>query len=213
MKSAIFWLATGLLLLAVPGPTNALLAAAGAASGRRGAVTLIVAELLGYGAAIMVLTSAGTLAVGLHPLLAASLRLACGIYVAWIALTLWRGGAAAARRRAIGPRQLFLTTLLNPKAALFAFVILPGLPASSVLARVGFIMLLAFGAAAIAAGWIGFGASARRAPGVTPLVLNRAASLVLAGFATILIGSTIFGHGLPAKAPVRVVTRIPAPGS
>ena len=213
MKSAILWLATGLFLLAVPGPTNALLAAAGAESGRRRAAALIAAELLGYGIAVSLLAWLGKLAVGLHPALGAGLRLACGLYVASIAVSLWYRESATAGRQVVGPRQLFVTTLLNPKAAVFAFVILPALPLSSGLARASCIGLLGLGAAAIAAGWIGFGEQAARASRLTPLFLNRAAALVLAGFATILIVSVILGGGPAATASKQVVTpQLPAPG-
>src|SRR3954470_22860822 len=94
------------------------------------------------------------------PALAGILRGLVGAYLLLLAVRLWRrGGLAVARGAAVTPAQVFLTTLLNPKALVFALGVVPfGAP------RVwpyllGFLLLLA----SIGTGWIAAGALLGRA--------------------------------------------------
>lgn len=174
-------------LLAVPGPTNTLLAASGAASGLRRSLRLVPAELAGYLLSIGLLVTVAGPAVGSEPLLAAVLKALAGSYLVACAWRLWRnGGAEIARAPApAGPGRVFLTTLLNPKGLVFAFAIFPHEPAALPAAFALFAGLLA----AVSLGWIAVGATLAGSAGgvVTPARVSRAAALVLAAFAAVLL--------------------------
>lgn len=119
-----------LALLLTPGPTNTLLAASGATVGVRRSLRLVPCEIAGYGISIFVLILlVGPLVAG-HAAFGAALRMAAAGYLAWSAVVLWRtaGERFADAPRPISPRRVFTTTLLNPKALVFAFAIFPALP-------------------------------------------------------------------------------------
>jgi threonine/homoserine/homoserine lactone efflux protein len=112
-------------LLATPGPTNTLLAASGAALGARRALKLLPAELAGYLASI----GAATLLLG--PVLAAGtaaatvLKLAAAAWLVSSAAMLWRKSASQLAPVPADGIRVFTTTLLNPKALIFATLIFP----------------------------------------------------------------------------------------
>ena len=107
--------------LALPGPTNALLAIAGTTAGLRRGVILISAPLAGYAIAVLVLATLVTPAIDAVPQLAVAVRLIAAVVLVHAAIRLWRladaepqssGGSTDTVRWA----HVFLTTLLNPKA-------------------------------------------------------------------------------------------------
>jgi len=91
MLDAVAFAAASLVLLVAPGPTNALLAAAGATSGRD-AFSLLAAEAAGYVIAV------GSLVLLVGPVLAAApivviaLKCIAAAWLFWSGLSLWRGG-------------------------------------------------------------------------------------------------------------------------
>lgn len=156
--------ALALVLLLTPGPTNTLLALAGAAQGWRAALTLLAAELAGYGAAIAALLVVLGAAGVARPEIAWALRGAAALYLAALAWRLWCGAAraglhgAAGGAPAIGFRRVLVTTLVNPKALVFAFALLPpagGWPDARDL------LLLAVMVPAAGSCWIRLGAALR----------------------------------------------------
>ena len=179
-----------LAILGTPGPTNSLLAAAGAAGGLRRALPLVPAEAAGY------LISITTLGLVLGPVLAASpalatgLRLLLGAYLLLLAFRLGVGaGDPLQAARLVTPRQVFVTTLLNPKAILFALGVVPFGAARVWPYLLGFTGLLA----AVALCWIAGGAllgrvAARR--GRASLVPRLAAAEV-AGFALLILAGPL----------------------
>jgi threonine/homoserine/homoserine lactone efflux protein len=185
-------------LLAVPGPTNTLLAASGAAAGVGRSLRLIPAELVGYGLSIGLLAMAAGPVVAAQPLLAAALKTLAGVYLVVCALRLWRsGGAALARTPApAGVGRVFVTTLLNPKGLVFAFAIFPADPAALPLAFALFAAILA----AVSLGWIAAGAALAGTAGavVTPARVSRAAALVLGLFAAALLSNASAAFGAAA---------------
>lgn len=84
-----------------------------------------------------------------------------GAYLLLLAVRLWRrGGAsfAAAGRVVVAPRQVSVTTLLNPKAIVFALCAVPfGAPRSHL-----YLLGLVSVPAAVALRWTGFGAAVGR---------------------------------------------------
>jgi threonine/homoserine/homoserine lactone efflux protein len=127
MTNPVLFALAVLSILGIPGPTNTLLATAGAMGGVRRSLPLIPAEASSY------LTTILTLGLLLKPIvlgvpyLAVMLQAAVGIYLLMLALQLWRSGARMllVRRAAITPTQVFVTTLLNPKGIVFALVVIP----------------------------------------------------------------------------------------
>jgi threonine/homoserine/homoserine lactone efflux protein len=175
-----------LALFAAPGPTNALLFAAGAARGFSGAAWLaglvLAAYVLACGSARLVLEPL----LADNPLAGRALKLVLGAYVLWLALRLWRGGAQVSPATAVRGGSVFLTTLLNPKALVLAFVILPdrGLPMA----------ILAASAAILVASlaWIAFGAAASAALGARRrAAIPRGSALALAALGGLTLSSAL----------------------
>jgi threonine/homoserine/homoserine lactone efflux protein len=114
-----------LALLITPGPTNTLVFLAGAERGFSRALRLIPAELAGYLAVVVPLALVGATVGEAVPGLKAAVALAAGVWVAVLAARLWRVPTDTAPGATIGPRALFVTTALNPKALIFGLVLLP----------------------------------------------------------------------------------------
>lgn len=188
MEDPVLFTLAVLAVLGTPGPTNTLLATAGATAGVRRSLPLIPAEAAGYTVSILAVGLALGPVVAGAPGLAGALRAAVGAYLLLLALRLWRrGGAAPASGAVVTPAQVFLTTLLNPKAIVFALGILPfgagrGVWPSYML---GFLFLLASVAAAwIAAGAMLGGAAVRRG---WDAAVPRIGAAAVGGFAVLLL--------------------------
>lgn len=190
MEDPLLFALTVLTILGTPGPTNTLLATAGAAAGFRASLRLVPAEAAGYLIAILTLGLVLGPVVAGSPLLAGALRLAVGTYLLLLAVRLWRrGGATFARVVAVLPRQVFTTTLLNPKAVVFALGVVPFGAPRPYLYLLGFVLMLA----AVAVCWIGAGATLGRAAagagraGVVP----RVGAAAVAAFALVLVSGPL----------------------
>lgn len=190
MEDPLLFVLAVLTILGTPGPTNTLLATSGAAVGLRASLPLVPAEAAGYVIAILAIGLALGPAVAASPLLAVALRSAVGAYLLVLAVRLWRrGGGALAGGGLVTPRQIFTTTLLNPKAIVFALGVVPfGAPRPH-LYLLGFVGLLA----AVALCWIGAGAALGRAAagagraGVVP----RVGAAAVAAFALVLVSGPL----------------------
>ena len=125
----ISWFFVGLVItiLLTPGPTNTLLASSGIQSGIRNSLRLIPAEALGY----LIAISIWGLIIGTvskkFPMIPVILKLFSAAYIFYLAVKLWRTATVQEdfTQPSIRPRELFLATLLNPKALLFATAIFP----------------------------------------------------------------------------------------
>lgn len=187
MTDPILFLTAVMLVLLTPGPTNTLLAAAGAAGGAKAGWRLPLMEAAAY------LISVSLLGWGIGPVaeavpaLKTALRLAAGLYLAYVALTLWRSGVAEFnQRRAVAPAQVFTATLLNPKCLIFAFGLVPMDHPAAALYLAGFALCVL----TAGTGWLLLGAALRR--GLSPEKLccaPRAAAVVLSGFSAALVAS------------------------
>jgi threonine/homoserine/homoserine lactone efflux protein len=114
-----------LLLLATPGPTNTLLWLSGAAVGMRRSLPLLLGELGGYLTVIVPVAVIAAPLLSAHPAIGLVLKLAAACWRLFMAHALWTVKANAASERPIVPGQVFVTTLLNPKALIFTLVIMP----------------------------------------------------------------------------------------
>lgn len=177
-----------LALLLTPGPTNTLLFVGGATNGLKRSLGLPVAELLGYLAAIHLL------ALSIGPFLQQAsmaqlgLRFALSLYLAFLAVKVWVAPDESAGERAVTPRRVFLVTLLNPKALVFAFVVLPPVTLAtwpSALPHLIGLSGLILGASLC---WITMGAtlSGGRIAAVTPQIVRRLGAVVLLVFAAVI---------------------------
>jgi threonine/homoserine/homoserine lactone efflux protein len=172
-----------LAILGTPGPTNTLLAASGALAGFRRSLPLIAAEIGGYLIAITVLHAVLAGVLDAHPWVNTALRLAIGAYILIVAFELWRRRDTLEGAPAIGFQRVFITTLLNPKAIVFAFGIIPLSQPHAllyVLAFVGFVLIAAVS-------WILVGAliaGATAAHGNR--LVSRLSAVVLVGFAGLI---------------------------
>ncbi|OZI38411.1 multidrug transporter MatE [Bordetella genomosp. 10] len=178
------------VVLVMPGPTNTLLAAAGLRQGVRRAVRLTVAELAGYMVAITLWGVFLNQAARRFPWLPMATRMFCGVYVAWLAVNMWRSAVAlpTAERREIGLRTLFVATLLNPKAALFAGTLFPAVAFATVPAYLEAMAIFAILLLPIGLAWIAFGAQlgSGRLRWLNPAHVQRGASIVLGAFSATL---------------------------
>ncbi|WP_046600498.1 LysE family translocator [Neorhizobium galegae] len=179
-----------LLLLCTPGPTNTLMALGGYSRGWLKSLPLIGGELGGY---LIVIVPVATLAAPFfdaYPQASVWAKLAAGVWVLYLGYRLWTSEKQAKDAVEVSVRQVFVTTVLNPKALIIALVIMPhgGLTELAPwLALFAGLVLLA------ANGWIAFGSLMRRTElfEVKPIVIRRAAAVCLLLFAMILASASI----------------------
>ncbi|MFT0211669.1 LysE family transporter [Pseudomonas sp. F1_0610] len=120
------FLAVVLTILLTPGPTNTLLASAGAQLGMRRACPLIFIEALGYLSAISFWGYFTGALAQLFPSLPPIIQLMSAFYILYLALKLWRSSQShLALQQGIRQHEVFLATLLNPKALILATVVFP----------------------------------------------------------------------------------------
>ena len=128
------FIATVLVIEATPGPNMGWLAVVSASEGRRAGLSAVAGVGLGL-LLIGVAAGAGLGALVLaSPFLFQSLRIAGAAYLLWLAYDAWKdaGETSAgvyhhdAQRNAQFFRRGLIVNLLNPKAAVFYIVILPG---------------------------------------------------------------------------------------
>jgi threonine/homoserine/homoserine lactone efflux protein len=192
MTDPVAFLLASLVLLATPGPTNTLLLAAAFQGGIGRWPALLSAELSGYSIAILTLASLSDVLDAL-PNGAALLRLVCVLYLAYTALSMWRSaataGSAAGHTTAF---RVFVTTLLNPKAMVFAFVIVPYLGEGQFREAAGYVGALAILIVCCGFSWIAMGNFLRTHPPlrVSSVTIRRATALALAVFATLIGAQT-----------------------
>jgi threonine/homoserine/homoserine lactone efflux protein len=188
---AIFTVSAALLLL-MPGPTNAMLLAAGATSDIRRSLPLILSEIAAYA---LVITPLVILSEGLDQWRVGAgivLKLVAAATLIFIGWRLWfkvgRSGQDA--HRAVGHREIISITLVNPKGLVFAFAIFPPIPSWDAGLGKAAIFVVAAGISGTA--WIALGrllSSGRR--GLPHAIVGRATALVLCLFAAWLSISAV----------------------
>lgn len=127
IESWLFVLAM-MAVLMTPGPSNALLASSAHQQGMAKTIVLVPAELMGYFYAINIWALIIHLSAPVWPNLIHILHFLSIVYVLWLAFHLWKSAHLQQHNQkhpSIQPRELFLTSLKNPKAILFAAGIFP----------------------------------------------------------------------------------------
>jgi threonine/homoserine/homoserine lactone efflux protein len=164
------------------------MATSGATAGIRASLPKLLAELAGYLIAIATIRFVLGPIIHAYPLVGAGLKIAVAIYLVWIAVRLWqRPLAATTDPRTVTFASVFITTLLNPKALIFALTIIP-----QDTPLIGW-YVATFSATVIAAGfgWILIGTVLRATAGQRSGVLPKIAALALIGFAGYIASSAL----------------------
>lgn len=172
-------------LLATPGPTNTLLFTAGATTGVR-SLRLIPAEITGYVIAILSIGLWIAPLADAIPALGTALRLLTALYLTAMAFRMWRQAPnLLAHDRLIEFRHVLVTTLLNPKALLFALSIIPLGDPDAHRYLIAFCLLTA----GVATCWIGLGTAVARGlvPAQRKPLIPRLGATVVLGFAGYLL--------------------------
>ena len=177
------FVATSILVLITPGPTNTVLAASGAAMGFRRAAILPLAEAIGYIIAISVFVLFAEVMRDNHMALAA-IRLAAAGWLIYSASVMWRTPFEPDPAIKDSPfRRVLLTTIVNPKAMLVGTILIPVGTGAAAPAWIATYATLSTSAGLC---WVGLGA-------VLPLGIRRhaykLAAIVLSGFSVLAIAS------------------------
>jgi threonine/homoserine/homoserine lactone efflux protein len=187
MQGTFLTLGAAALLLAMPGPTNMLLLAAGSSAPLRRSLLLLPVVFVAYQLAIwplVVLQSWLGVWDALAGLMLKSIAVAVVLWLAW---RLWRRGGASAGDAGplVSVGSIFWVTLFNPKSLVFAFAILPPIDGfADGLAKAGLMAALvaAAGGAWIAAGRVLAGRASRGGGGW----FGRGVAVTLCLFAVLL---------------------------
>jgi threonine/homoserine/homoserine lactone efflux protein len=182
-----YFITSVLLLLFLPGPTNAMLMTSGAAAGIRPSLPLLATEILTYG---LVITPLLLLAAALGDWrLEGSLLLKSVAAAVLIlnALRMWKSARAnvGGTTRLVGHRAVFTVTLFNPKSMVLAFAIFPPIQGIDD----GLFKAFGFVAAALMSGafWILLGKGLTSGRATLPEgAIGRAAAIILCLFACYL---------------------------
>ena len=179
-----------LALLLSPGPTNVLMALAGAQGGRRRVLLFVPAALAGYLAVVVPLAWLGAEMLGRWPLLAVGLKLAAAAWVMVLAVRLWGLRGAGDRAGGVTAGRVLVTTMLNPKALIFGLVLLPAPADEAFLPKLLLFCLMVMGVSLVwgSAGTIAQGGQ----DGASRLqVIRRVASVWLAFVSITLIAGVL----------------------
>lgn len=189
MTEPLQFLLAVVLLLAVPGPTNTVMATAGAVNRGEGPWRFMAAELAGYLAIVALARLVLLPLVDVYPAAGVALRLVVVAYLLYAAVRLWRTPIALDQRRRISPWLVTTTTLLNPKGLVFAISIIPRAHAALWAYFAAFsILVLTIGCAWFLGGRTLAILSGRRAG-----MLPRLGAVALTGFAAYLAWSLTAG--------------------
>jgi len=178
-------------LLLTPGPSNSLVALSGMRSGVARSLRLLPAELAAYLLTVVPLALVGQRLLAAWPAAAVALKLIAALWVLRLAVKNWSLADPARATTAVTFRELFVTTLLNPKALIFGCVLLPQ---PAVFAQFPLaIALFAGSVLATALLWMTGGAlvGARSMPGDGAKYLHRAVAAWLALLSVGLAGSAL----------------------
>jgi threonine/homoserine/homoserine lactone efflux protein len=180
-------------LLIVPGPTNSLIAASGGTSGLRRTILLLPAELCGYIIAIICWGLGLAAMARIVPATVIIAKLAASAILIASARKLWVFGSQDREHRQIGLLDVFLVTMSNPKALIFALSVVPHLQDGNVISALPYLASLSVLILAIGAGWSALGAGLGHAfkASVSIATFARAGAVILFGFALGLVSTAL----------------------
>lgn len=194
---AIFVAGCGTLLF-MPGPTNAVMMASGAASGFRRSVPITLVALAGYGFSIIILLAVSSL-IGVYGKdTSLALKAIGAVAMMIVSLKLW-AGANSSGKTSSGAGSVLSLTLLNPKALILAFGIIPPIGSASELAVK--CAILAVVVVLSATCWIALGAVMKTLSASSGTLVAKVASVVVGCFAVYLLMSAIGGVELTHVGP------------
>jgi len=195
MEDVIAFAASASALLIVPGPTNSLIAASGGTSGIRRTVRLLPAELCGYIIAIIGWGLGLAAAVRIVPAAIILAKLVVSAILIVSARKLWVLRGRSHERKHIGLPEVFLVTISNPKALIFALSIVPHLKEGNLNSALPYLALLGVLVLLIGTGWSVIGAGLGRVLGaIVPTIgFARAGAVILLGFALGLVSTAFSG--------------------
>ncbi|HET7085478.1 MAG TPA: LysE family transporter [Rhizomicrobium sp.] len=185
MSEKLLFISLSLALLLTPGPTNTLLLVGGATKGLRRSLWLMPAELMGYLTSIHILAFSLGAVIQHVPAVQILLRLTLSLYLALLAVKLWVARTVDPREEIVTPTRVFAVTLLNPKAMIFTFVVLPPLAGGHWLSVFPRLALLSGLILAASFCWISLGAAMRtgQVANINPAAIRRFSAAVLLLFA------------------------------
>ena len=147
---------------------------------------LLAGELAGYLIAVAAIRIVLGPVIHAYPLVGIGLKIAVVIYLGWVAVRLWRHNEALTGAQTVGVRSVFITTLLNPKALIFALSIIP----AEHPALAWFIVAFAVAVPSVGFAWILVGRAIGAASGERNAgIVRRVASVALVGFAGVIAAS------------------------
>ena len=189
MTDPLLFILAVLTVLGTPGPTNTLLATSGATVGVGRSLPLLGGELAGYLIAIATIRLLLGPVIHAYPLVGVGLKLAVAVYLGWVAIRLWRRDTAlTGEASAVSISSVFITTLLNPKALIFALTFIPAEHPQ----LLWFFVAFAVTVPSVGFGWILIGRAIGAASGEKHAgVVQRIASVALVGFAGWIAASTL----------------------
>lgn len=181
-----------MLLLLAPGPTNTLLFRAGLLFGFRASWTLALTECLAYLLQVSLWGGALLYLAAYSPWALKATQLAAACYLLYVSYKLWQR-----KNSVINPGSdrfsglyFFWLTVMNPKGLLIVSFIAPVGTFATLPGYAGFMATLALVVIPVGAAWIVLGS---RFEGIqkawlTPLKINRATSIAIGCFATLMVG-------------------------
>ncbi len=190
MTDIPFYVLTVLTILCVPGPTNTLLATGAATLGTWRALPLAFAEIAGYCTSIFTIKTLVRQITTDLSVLRVSFRLLVACYLLWLAWRLFRQADVIGNvRNVIKPQRVFLTTLLNPKAAIFALGVIPFQTTGLWVYLTIFVLALL----ATGIGWIIIGATLGKLASTSghTRTIPRVGAAIISIFALVLLVTTI----------------------
>lgn len=180
------------LLLVVPGPTNTLLLRAGVLLGFRASWKLAFIECLAYVLQVSLWGVALVYLATYSPWALKVTQLAAACYLLYVAYQLWqrKGVAIAPGEDRFSGVYFFWLTVMNPKGLLIVSFIAPAQAFTSFPDYAGFMATLALVVIPVGSAWIVLGNQFEgiQKTWLTPLKINRATSVAIGCFATLMMG-------------------------
>ncbi|UMZ10594.1 threonine transporter RhtB [Pseudomonas sp. MPFS] len=181
------------LLLIVPGPTNTLLMRSGALFGFAASWRMAFIEGVAYLFQVSVWGTMLFYISAWSPWVVGAMQIATACYLLQLSCTLWRRKSKSSspnpNQDRLSGLHFFWLTVMNPKGLLIASIIAPISAFASLKEYTGFMSTLALVVIPVGSAWILLGSRLEgcQKTWLTPVKINRMASVAIGSFATILL--------------------------